>query len=66
MGSAGAGVVRHPFSPAQQLLICKREIELVYRAVMIGSIPIEDALLWYTDWLLEKALLLRLKAGKAA
>ena len=43
---------------AEDLMRCDREIATALEALLTGSIPILDALLWYTDWCWERELLL--------
>ena len=47
-----------PRGLAYDLMRCDREIATALDALLIGSIPILDALLWYTDWCRERELLL--------
>jgi hypothetical protein len=37
---------------------CDREIAAAMDALLTGSVPIDDALLWYTDWCRERELIL--------
>jgi hypothetical protein len=36
---------------------CDREIAAAMEALLICSVPIVDALLWYTDWCRERELI---------
>jgi len=47
-----------PKGLAEALMRCDREIATALDALLTGSIPIHDALLWYTDWCWERELLL--------
>jgi len=42
----------------EELMRCDREIAAALDALLTGSLPILDALLWYTDWYRERELLL--------
>jgi hypothetical protein len=37
---------------------CDREIAASLRALLNGSVPIVEALLWYTDWCRERELII--------
>jgi hypothetical protein len=43
---------------AEELRRCEREIAAAMNALLTGSVPIVDALLWYTDWCRERELIL--------
>jgi hypothetical protein len=43
---------------------CDREIAAALKALSTGSVPIAEALLWYTDWCRERELIL-LASGEA-
>ncbi len=43
---------------AEELEHCDREIAAAMDALLTGSAPIIDALLWYTDWCRESELIL--------
>jgi hypothetical protein len=43
---------------AEELERCDREIAAAMKALLAGSAPIVDALLWYTDWCRERKLIL--------
>jgi hypothetical protein len=43
---------------AEDLERCDREIGAAMKALLTGSVPIVDALLWYTDWCRERQLIL--------
>jgi len=43
---------------AEELERCDREIAAAMDALLTGSAPIVDALLWYTDWCRERELIL--------
>jgi len=43
---------------AEDLERCDREIAAAIEALLTGSAPIVDALLWYTDWCRERELIL--------
>ena len=47
-----------PKGVAEALMRCDREIATALDALLTGSIPILDAILWYTDWCWERELLL--------
>lgn len=42
----------------EELEHCDREIATAMAALLTGSAPIVDALLWYTDWCRERELIL--------
>lgn len=42
---------------AEDLERCDREIGAAMKALLTGSVPIVDALLWYTDWCRERQLI---------
>ena len=43
---------------AGELERCDREIAAAIEVLVTGSVPIGDALLWYTDWCRERELIL--------
>jgi hypothetical protein len=47
-----------PTKLALELERCDREIAAALRALLNGSVPIVEALLWYTDWCRERELIL--------
>lgn len=47
-----------PAKLAEDLDRCDREIAAAMKALLTGSVPIVDALLWYTDWCWERELIL--------
>jgi hypothetical protein len=47
-----------PTKMAEDLERCDREIAAAMKALLTGSAPIVDALLWYTDWCRERELVL--------
>jgi hypothetical protein len=49
---------------AVELERCDREIAAALKALLTGSVPITEALLWYTDWCRERELIL-LASGQA-
>jgi len=46
-----------PAKLAEDLERCDREIAAARKALLTGSVPFLDALLWYTDWCRERDLL---------
>jgi hypothetical protein len=48
----------------EELARCDREIAAARKALLTGSVPSLDALLWYTDWCRERELL-RLTSNRA-
>ncbi len=55
--NAGATVTKSR-TWADELARCDREIAAALEALLTGSIPVTDAVLWYTDWCCERELLL--------
>ena len=56
---ANAGPSRDaPTKLALELERCDREIAAALQALLNGSVPIVEALLWYTDWCRERELIL--------
>jgi hypothetical protein len=49
----------------EELAHCDREIAAAREALLAGSAPLLDALLWYTDWCWERELL-RLASNRAS
>jgi hypothetical protein len=47
-----------PTKLAVELGRCDREIAAALKALLTGSVPIAEALLWYTDWYRERELIL--------
>jgi hypothetical protein len=47
-----------PTKLGEELERCDREIAAAMKALLTGSAPIVDALLWYTDWCRERELIL--------
>jgi len=47
-----------PAKLAGDLDRCDGEIAAAMKALLTGSVPIVDALLWYTDWCRERELIL--------
>ncbi len=47
-----------PAKLAMELERCDREMAAAMKALLTGSVPIIDALLWYTDWCRERELIL--------
>jgi hypothetical protein len=43
---------------AKDLERCDREMAAAMKALLTGSAPVDDALLWYTDWCRERELIL--------
>jgi hypothetical protein len=53
-----AGPRRGETELAKELERCDREIAAAMEALLTGSAPVDDALLWYTDWCRERELIL--------
>jgi hypothetical protein len=53
-----AGPGRQTPKLAEDLERCDREIAAAIEVLLMGSVPIVDALLWYTDWCRERELIL--------
>ena len=47
-----------PAKLAGELERCDREIDAAMKALLTGSVPSIDALLWHTDWCRERELIL--------
>jgi hypothetical protein len=48
----------------EELARCDREIAAARKALLTGSVPLRDALLWYIDWCREREFL-RLASNRA-
>jgi hypothetical protein len=53
-----AGPGRQKTELAKDLERCDREMAAAMEALLTGSAPVDDALLWYTDWCRERELIL--------
>ena len=52
------GMCEAPTKLVEELERCDREIAAAMKALLTGSAPVVDALLWYTDWWRERELIL--------
>jgi hypothetical protein len=52
-----------PGSNSSALERCEAEIATALSAILTGSLPLEEALLYYTDWCTERDVLLAQAAG---